>query len=114
MAVVVAHQEIQGLLLALHHPDMPQTNRIQVAHEVQDEGVVGLEQPEEVSPGQTFGLFHGNPGLGLVAGKFQPRDLLQTGEALMVVAGRIDEVAGDLLHAPVVRSWLHAHDGLGR
>jgi len=101
MPIVVAGQVLQGQFLVVDDPDIAEASGIQVGNEVQHKRVVGPQEVEHGPPSQTLGLLDGDPRFRLVGREDQALDALQVGEALVIVAGGIHEVAGNLPDTPV-------------
>src|SRR5581483_7593025 len=70
------------------------------AGDMQKVRVVGPPQVDQVAPPGRLVALDAHPLLLLVAGEVLPRSELAPHEALVVVRGRVDQVADDLLPGP--------------
>src|SRR5262245_49334605 len=94
---VVAQHE--GLVLARADPVLVAA-RGHLRHHVQQVAIVGAPQLDDRLPRLLGVLLHGDPSLLLVGREVDLLGELAAHEALVVVAGRVHEVAEDLLGAP--------------
>ena len=84
-----------------------------VAHDVEEVAVEGRPEGDQVGPGLGDVVLRGNPGLLVIAGVVDRRGDLAANEALMIVAGGVDEVAEHFFLGPAIGSALVGGVGVG-